>query len=105
MYIDRENFETWMERITEMLYAIEKKVDRLHTNKNCLDGEQLLDNQDLCLMLRISPQTLWRYRHKKILPYIIIQRRCYYRSTDVQALIRRLAGDKAELLINKNTKA
>ena len=42
MYIDKENFETWMERIMDRLDMQDKKIDRLLNSQNCLDGEKLL---------------------------------------------------------------
>lgn len=56
--------------------------------RNCLDGEELLDNQDLCLLLKVAPRTLTRYRKKGILPFLMLDGRCYYRATDVHKLIR-----------------
>ena len=52
MYIDKENFEAWMERIMDRLDMQNKKIDRLLNSQNCLDGEKLLDNQDLCFLGR-----------------------------------------------------
>ena len=53
-----------------------------------MDGEKLLDNQDLCLLLKVSAKTLQRYRKKGILPYLTLDGRCYYRESDVHQLIR-----------------
>ena len=64
MYIDKENFEAWMERIMDRLDMQDKKIDRLLNSQNCLDGEKLLDNQDLCFLLKVSVKTLQRYRKK-----------------------------------------
>ena len=50
--------------------------------------EELLDNQDLCLLLKVAPRTLTRYRKKGILPFLMLDGRCYYRATDVHKLIR-----------------
>ena len=47
MNIDRETFIAWMERIMDRFEMADKKIERLTTQRNCLDGEQLLDNQDL----------------------------------------------------------
>ena len=47
MNIDRETFIAWMERIMDRFDMQDKKIDRLITQRNCLDREQLLDNQDL----------------------------------------------------------
>ena len=40
----------------------ERKIDRLLSEHNYLNGEKLLDNQDLCFMLKVSTKTLQRYR-------------------------------------------
>ena len=89
MNIDRENFEEWMERMLDRFDMLDKKIERLTTQRNCLDGEQLLDNQDLMFLLKVSPRTLQRYRTKGILPYIKLDDgRCYYKATDVHKLIR-----------------
>jgi len=89
MYIDNENFTTWMERMMDRFDMLDKRIERLSTQKNILDGEQLLDNQDLCLLLKVSTRTLQRYRDKGILPYIKLDDgRCYYKASDVHELIR-----------------
>ena len=89
MNIDRENFEAWMERMIDRFDMLDKKIERLTTQRNCLDGEQLLDNQDLMFLLKVSPRTLQRYRTKGILPYIKLDDgRCYYKATDIHKLIK-----------------
>ena len=69
MNIDRETFIAWMERIIERIEIADKKIERLSTQRNCLDGDELLDNQDLMFLLKVSPRTLQRYRSKGKLPY------------------------------------
>ncbi|WP_373145868.1 DNA-binding protein [Bacteroides thetaiotaomicron] len=81
MYIDREDFIAWMERIIDRFDMQDKKIDRVINVRNCLDGEELLDNQDLCLLLKVAPRTLTRYRKKGILPFLMLDGRCYYRAT------------------------
>jgi hypothetical protein len=49
--------------------GIEKKVDKLMTIKDAMDGDKLLDNQDLCLLLGITKRSLARYRQKKLIRY------------------------------------
>ncbi len=89
MHINWETFIAWMERIMDRFDMVDKKIDRLTTQRNCLDGEQLLDNQDLMFLLKVSSRTLQRYRKKGILPYIKLDDgRCYYKATDVHKLIR-----------------
>jgi len=89
MNIDRENFEAWMERMLDRFDMLDKKIERFTTQRNCLDGEQLLDNQDLMFLLKVSTRTLQRYRKKGILPYIKLDDgRCYYKASDVHKMIR-----------------
>ena len=52
----------------------DKKIDRLLSAHNYLNGEKLLDNQDLCFMLKVSVKTLQRYRKKGILPYLLLRK-------------------------------
>jgi hypothetical protein len=88
MYINRDDFVAWMERIMDNFERIEKKVDRLSNVRNCLDGEQLLDNQDLMMITKMSSRTLQRYRKKGILPYVNREGKNYYRASDVHKFIR-----------------
>ena len=89
MNIDRETFIAWMERIIERIEIADKKIERLSTQQNCLDGDELLDNQDLMFLLKVSPRTLQRYRSKGILPYLKLDDgRCYYKASDVHKMIR-----------------
>ena len=89
MNIDRETFIAWMERIIERIEIADKKIARLSTQRNCLDGDELLDNQDLIFLLKVSPRTLQRYRSKGILPYLKLDDgRCYYKASDVHKMIR-----------------
>jgi hypothetical protein len=54
MYIDKDEFTAWMERIMDRFDMQDKKIDRVINGRNCLDGEELLDNQDLCLLLKVA---------------------------------------------------
>ena len=88
MYIDKENFVAWMERIMDRLDMQDKKIDRLLSGYNYLNGEKLLDNQDLCFMLKVSTKTLQRYRKKGILPYLTLDGKYFYSASDIHKLIR-----------------
>ena len=39
MYINREDFVAWMERIMDRFDMQDKKIDRVIKGRNCLDGE------------------------------------------------------------------
>jgi len=87
LYIDKNTFEAWMERILERVEMLNKKIEKLNNTKNQLNGDSLLDNQDLCLLLKVSKRTLQRYRSSGILPYKRIQQKTYYLESDVHKFI------------------
>lgn len=88
MYTDKEEFEAWMERIMDRFDQAEKLLERMMKRNNCLDGEELLDNQDLCLLLKVGIRTLQRYRAIGMLPYFTISGKVFYREKDVHEFIR-----------------
>ena len=46
-----------------------------------------LDNQEVCLMMNITKRTLQTYKDKGLLPYSKLNRKNYYKLSDVQALL------------------
>lgn len=53
-----------------------------------IDGEELLDNQDVLQMLKISTRSLQRYRSSGKLPYYTISGKIYYKLSDVHQFVR-----------------
>ena len=49
--------------------------------------ERWLDNQEVCLMLNITKRTLQTYKDKGMLPYSKLNRKNYYKLSDVQVLL------------------
>ena len=88
MNIDREDFEVWMERIQDRFDMVEKRLERMANVRNCLDGEELLDNQDLMMITKLSERTLHRLRTNGNLPYISADNgKCRYRASTVRTFI------------------
>ena len=88
MYTDKEEFEGWMQRIMERFDTTEKLLERVLKKNSQLDGEEVLDNQDLCLLLKVGIRTLQRYRAMGLLPYFTISGKVFYRAKDVHEFIR-----------------
>lgn len=88
MNIDRMEFLAWMERIIDRFDMLSDRIDDLKKIRNSIDGEELLDNQDLMQMLKISPRSLQRYRSIGKLPYYTISGKLYYKLSDVHQFIR-----------------
>ena len=69
MYIDNENFEKWMEKLSKKLTEIGQDLKSLINTDTVFDeNERLLDNQDLAFLLKASFRTLL-YSGEKRLPY------------------------------------
>lgn len=88
MYINREDFEAWMERIMDRFDKQDKKLNKMSEHRNMLDGEILLDNQDLCQLLNVSKRTLQRYRDSGELPFHTLYQKTFYKESDVHTFIR-----------------
>ena len=87
MYIDKEHFEAWMERIMDRFSRLDKTLDKMGKHRNMLDGELLFDNQDLCQLLHVSKRTLQRYRSSGELPFHKLNQKTFYKESDVHAFI------------------
>jgi hypothetical protein len=102
MYIDKENFEAWMERIMDRFDKQDKTLNKMSQRRNMLDGEFLLDNQDLCQLLNVSKRTLQRYRSTGELPFQTVYHKTYYKESDVHIFIRENFNKKRGNNNNKN---
>jgi len=101
MNIDRMEFLSWMERIMSRFDLLSENITEAQKNKTVVDGDELLDNQDILQMLKISTRSLQRYRSSGKLPYYTISGKIYYKLSDIHQFIRegfngllRSPGDK-----------
>lgn len=97
--LDKTTFENGMRQLMQRLDKHEEVLYGFNgTGKDAaltipkLEDE-LLDNQDLCLMLHVSKRTLQRYRSSGMLPYRLLKRKPYYKRSDVENFIRTYARE------------
>ena len=89
MYINNEDFEKWMQKLSKKLSEIGQDLKSLTNTKDVFSEEdKLLDNQDLAFLLKVSYRTLQRYRSSKKLPFFMIGHKTYYRVNDVRHFVR-----------------
>lgn len=88
MNIDRVEFLAWMQRIMERFDILNEQIKFDQNKLKVIDGEELMDNQDLLQMLKVSNRSLQRYRSSGRLPYYTISGKLYYKLSDVQQFIR-----------------
>lgn len=84
---DSETFQMMLHQIMERFDRIEDRLSRMNRQTSALDGDKLLDNQDMCELLGITKRTLARYRQKKLVTYYMIDGRTYYKSSEVEAFL------------------
>lgn len=58
--------------------------------------EQWLDNQEVCLMMNITKRTLQTYKSKGLLPYSRLNRKNYFKFSDIQALLEAEQTNKTD---------
>ncbi|CDN31339.1 hypothetical protein BN938_1246 [Mucinivorans hirudinis] len=84
--LDRATFEMWMERIMERFDEFDRRA--LPTfERPVIDGEALIDNQEVCQMFRISKRTLQRYRADG-LPSYMVYHKTWYKRSDMEAFLK-----------------
>jgi hypothetical protein len=89
IYLDEDNFEKWMQKLSKKLSEIGQDLKSLINTKEVFrEDETLLDNQDLAFLLKVSKRTLQRYRSSGQLPYFMIAHKTYYRTSDVREFVR-----------------
>ncbi|ALR29220.1 excisionase [Chryseobacterium sp. IHB B 17019] len=88
MEIDKAEFAYWMKRIMDRFDILQNSLHSRIKDKESLDGEELLDNQDVLQKLKISARSLQRYRSTGKLNYYTISGKIYYKLSDVNDFIR-----------------
>ncbi len=89
MYIENYDFKEWMQKLFDKLDELCKDMRALRNADKVLpEDDNLLDNQDLCLLFKVSIKTLQRYRALGVLPYFTISGKVYYRASDVREFIK-----------------
>jgi len=88
-YSDRFRMEEMFRQIMERFDKVDLKLDASVKTKHPLDGDTLLDNQDMCQLLKVCNRTLTNYRLKKLIPYYILDGKAYYKASEVQDFLKR----------------
>jgi len=77
------------QQIMERLIALERKLDRMSKIKEAMDGDKLLDNHDLCMLLGVTKRTLQRYRQMHKIIYYRIDGKTYYKASEIEEFLQR----------------
>lgn len=80
--IDAKTFEEMLLKFESFTTRMEH-LCRLYGDKEC----EWLGNQDVCLLLNISPRTLQTFRDNGTLAYSQINHKAYYKPEDVKSIL------------------
>ena len=104
MYIDNDEFGGWMQKLYAKLEELCKDVRVLRNADRVLpEDDNLLDNQDLCLLFKVSIKTLQRYRAIGALPYFTIREKCITRLPMSGSLLKNGSASPRYASSRKNT--
>lgn len=84
----KEYIDAIVSRIFDRLDTIESKIDGY--KKHVIDGREMIDNADLCKILKISKRSIYRYRRSGELRPRKLGGKLYYDLEDVRKLIRKI---------------
>jgi hypothetical protein len=84
LFMEAHTFEAMMTRFELFI----RKVDNLCERSKDKALQAWLDNQDVCEILNISKRTLQAYRDNGTLSYTQINHKMFYKTEDVERLIK-----------------
>lgn len=86
--LHHETVHRMFSALMERFEKLERAFERMNRLKDCLDGDTLLDNYDLCRLLGVTKRTHARYRQKKLIRYYMIDGRTYYKASEIQEFLQ-----------------
>lgn len=82
--IQKSAFKSLTKELNDML-QLTQEVSQAYSP--IFKEEKWLDNQEVCLMLNITKRSLQTYKDKGLLPYSKLNRKNYFKLSDVRALL------------------
>lgn len=79
--IEKNTFREINKELEELTQQVKSVVD---TYSSLCKGEKWLDSQEVCLFLNISKRALHNYKEKGLMPYTYINRKNYYKRSDIE---------------------
>ncbi|CEN33250.1 MULTISPECIES: helix-turn-helix domain-containing protein [Capnocytophaga] len=100
--IEKAIFEQTHQELEQLIGTLQSVVN---SYKGLCLQEKWLDTQEVCLMLGISKRALQGYKDRKILPYSSIQRKNYFKRSDVEQLLASQNSQNTKVTENEITYA
>lgn len=97
--IESKTFEAMLSKFERFVDRMEA-LCRLHADKEI---GQWLDNQDVCLLLNISPRTLQTLRDNRTLVFSRINHKIFYKAEDVEKIVPVVEDKRRQAKYKKKT--
>lgn len=78
-----------VKRLLTVIEQFESMINSIKIKSTFRYKYSLLDNDDVCRLLRISKSQLTNLRKKGKISFMILERKIYYRSEDIHEFIER----------------
>jgi hypothetical protein len=83
------NLDNLTREIRSQNFSNKKNDDQTKPKEKLALGDQWLDNEDVCKVLRVTKRTLQNYRDNFVLPYSQIGKKILYKASDVQLILEK----------------
>ena len=90
MDIDEHLMLKAFDKCFSLLERIDARLNSLEKREFGVDGERLLDNQDLCQLLNVDKKTLERYRRSGRLPFLKLGGKIFYKYSEIVKVMQNL---------------
>ena len=95
--MEREEWKSGMmvedEQILDFISEIDKAIDKakeiFKDHRPLLNGDRWICDREVAEFLRVSRHTLFTYRQKGLLPYVLLCGKILYRERDLEELLQR----------------
>jgi MerR family transcriptional regulator, repressor of the yfmOP operon len=85
--------------IIATLKDIQSQLDRMSTRKARLE-EEYLDTMESCKLLKVSRKTLERYRDLNNIPFSKMQRKVFYKISDLEKFLESMGQQNRTSILN-----
>ena len=75
--------------ISEIDKAIDKAKETFKDYRSLLNGDRWINDREAAEFLKVSRHTLFTYRQKGLLPYVLLCGKILYRERDLEELLQR----------------
>lgn len=77
------------EEMNEALKALALRIQQIYGENGTGSIDTWLDNQEVCIMMDISPRKLLTLRRNGSIPYSSIERKIYYKKEDIMRFMEK----------------